>query len=61
MASTYGLLSVLSVIGVEYAPVLPISTYSKYGIEDFLNKLVKIIETEKFDNELVKEGKKWAP
>ena len=41
--------------------VLPISTYSKYGIEDFLNKLVKIIETEKFENELVKVGKKWAP
>ena len=41
--------------------VLPISTYSKYGIEDFLNKLVKIIETGKFENELVKVGKKWAP
>ena len=41
--------------------VLPISTYSKYGIEDFLNKLVKIIETEKLENELVKVGKKWAP
>ena len=41
--------------------VLPISTYSKYGIEDFLNKLVKIIETEKFENELTKVGKKWAP
>jgi GTP-binding protein len=41
--------------------VLPISTYSKYGIEDFLNKLVKIIETKKFENELVKVGKKWAP
>ena len=41
--------------------VLPISTYSKYGIEDFLNKLVKIIETEKFENELIKVGKKWAP
>ncbi len=41
--------------------VLPISTYSKYGIEDFLNKLVKIIETENFENELVKEEKKWAP
>ena len=41
--------------------ILPISTYSKYGIEDLLNKLVKIIDKEKMKTELKKDEKKWTP
>ena len=40
---------------------LPISTYSKYGIEDFLNKLVTIIDTKNMENEFTKAEKKWTP
>ncbi len=41
--------------------VLPLSTYSKYGIEDFLNRLAKLIDTKKNETEFTNAGKKWAP
>ncbi len=41
--------------------VLPISTYSRYGIEGFLDELIKIIEKERLETEFTQVGKKWTP